>query len=224
LGTLLEYRTRARELSNTVNDGNVTDTWLDSLANLHLSKVYDRLVDAGPPDLYASTTQFTTDANVAENALSITFRNLTGVWVVESDGRCRPIAPMPLGALGNYKAPTAAATIRLEYIPTPPVLEDDADTFDGVSGWDDLISNHMALDVMTKQQTDPSEVRNNIAREEQRITIRSKGRDRGPKFIADLDEVATWQWPYGWSGGSRISVYRLRGGNIELYEPFWGYP
>jgi hypothetical protein len=222
--SLLEYRTRAQQLSDTENDPNISTAEWNALANRHLSEVYDRLVDAGPPDYYAAATSITTSDGVAEYPLVVGFRNLTGVWVLETDGRKRPIEAMPTNALSNYKAPTGSWTLRIEYIPTPPTLEADGDTFDGVSGWDELITCLMARDVMIKRESDPSAVLASIAKLEQRITMRARQRDRGPKRTVDLDDIAQCPWPYGWASGSRIAAYRLRAGNLELYEPFWGYP
>ena len=47
----------------------------------------------------------------------------------------------------------------------------------------------------------------------------ARNRDRGsPKRIVDLDDV-TYEPMYGWTGGSRLACFRLRAGNIEVYEP-----
>lgn len=224
--SLLELRTRARRLSDTENDVNISDSELDALANTHISELWDRLVDAGPADYYASSTTFATTVGLQTYALPANFRNLTSLYVVESDGRNRPLVPMPEGALGSYKAPSAVSNLLLEYIPTPATLEADGDTIDGISGWTDLIANLMARDVMTKRESDPSIILANIARLEARITQRSRKRDRGPKRTVDLDEVSTTNdtYPWGWNGGSRLAVYRLRADNLEIYEPFWDYP
>jgi hypothetical protein len=93
-----------------------------------------------------------------------------------------------------------------------------------VSGWEELIVNLMAKDVMTKRESDPSIVMSNIARLEARITARSRSRDKGqPKRIVDLDDASTS--PFTWGGsGSRLACYRLRAGNIEIFESLWGLP
>lgn len=223
--TLLQLRTWARQLSDTENDPNVTDAELNALANRHLCEVYDRLVDAGPADYYAATTQVVTQSGLIEYPLQVDFRNLMGVYVRESTDERRPVLPMPNGARGSYKAPTGSWTLDVEYIPVPPVLEEDGDTFDGVSGFEELIANLMARDVMAKRQDDPSVVMNNIARLEARIVSRSRSRDKGhPKRTTDLDDIRVSPYPWGWTGMSRIGCYRLRAGNLELYEPLWGTP
>lgn len=223
--TLADLRTRARQLADVEGDPNITDAELTSLANRHLTEVFDRLVDAGPPEYYAASQTLTTSAGVSTYALPVTFRDLQQVFVHEDGEERRALLPMPTNARGRYKAPTGQWTLTLEYTPTAPVLVSDADTFDGVSGWDELIVNLMARDVHAKRESDPSIVMSNIARLEARITLRGRNRDRGsPKRIVDLDEVMTDQSPWGWMHTTRLACYRLRAGNIELYEPLWGLP
>lgn len=220
--SLNELRTWARELSDTENDPNVTDSELTALANRHLMEVYDRLVDAGPADYYAASVTVSTLVGVAAYALEPDFRNLVGVYVRDSSDRLRPLRPMPHGALGNYRAPTGAWDVVVEYIPVPENLASGGDSFDGVSGWEELIANLMARDVMVKRESDPSVVMANIARLEGRIVSRSRSRDKGAsKRITDLDDALSVE-PLSWGGSSRLACYRLRAGNLELYEPHWG--
>ncbi len=217
--SLLELRTRARELSDTENDPNVSDDELTALANRHIPEVFDRLVDAGPADYYAATTQVVTSAGFIEYPLEVDFRNLVAVYVRETTDERRPLLPMPNAARGLYKAPTGVWTLDVEYIPVPTPLEDDGDTFDGVSGFEELVINLMARDVMTKRESDPSVVMNNIARMESRITSRARSRDKsGGKSVTDMDLVGARPFPWGWTGSSRLACYRLRADNLELFE------
>ncbi len=219
--SLLELRTWARSLSETRNNRNITDTELTALANRHLTEVYDRLVDAGPADYYAATAMVTTSDGVIQYPVEADFRNLVAVYAQETADQRRMIPPMGHAARGRYKAPTGVWTVEVEYIPAAPVLEDDGDTFDGVSGWEELIVNLMARDVMVQRQDDPSVVMANIARLESRMQSRARMRDRGGKQITDMDEAGE-PWPYGYTGSCRLACYRLRADNIELYEPLWG--
>lgn len=214
--TLANLRTWARQLSNTESDPNVTDAELTALANRHLTEVYDALVDAGPAEQYAATTTVSVVAGTIAYALAADFRNLLDVYVHESDTQRRPIVPMGNGERGRYQAPTAAVTCTVEYIPAAGTLSADGDTFDGVSGWEELIANLMARDVMVKREADISAVRDAIMRLEARIQKRARSRDKGhPKRVTDTDE----QWTPWAASGSYVSVYRLRGGNLEFYEP-----
>lgn len=223
--TLTNLRTWIRQLSDTENDDNVSDTELTALVNRHLAEVYDLLIDSSPPDFFASTTTVSVSASTTEYPVEADFRALLGVYVHESSDERRPLMPMPEGTRGQFKAPSASSTVTLEYIPAAPTLTSGSDTFDGVSGWEELIVARAALDVMTKREADPSVVLAKAQMLEQRIKMRARNRDRGqPKRIVDLDEVGSTGFPWGWTGSSRLACYRLRAGNIEFYEPLWGSP
>ena len=65
----------------------------------------------------------------------------------------------------------------------------------------------------------------NIARLDARIAARARNRDKGkPKRIVDLDEMGSGSLPWADMQTSRLACYRLRGDNLELYEPLWVTP
>lgn len=223
--SLLAMRTWARQLSDTENDPNITTPELNALANRHIPEVFDRLVDAGPADYYAASTQVTTVDGLIAYGLEVDFRNLVAVYVRETSDRRRQLTPMPTAGRGNYKAPSGVWTLDVEYIPTPPVLESDGATFDGISGFEELIACLMARDIMIKREANSSIVLDSIARLEARIISRARSRDRsGSKSVTDMDDIIASQYPLGWLGSSHLACYRLRGDNLELYEPLWGCP
>lgn len=222
--TLTNLRAWARQLADVENDDNVSDPELTALINRHLTEVYDLLVESSPPEYFASSTTVSVLVGTTTYALAADFRALLGVYVHESSDERRPLFPMPEGARGQYKAPSATGTVTLEYIPAATTLVNGSDTFDGVSGWEELIVVRAARDIMIKREADPSAVMASGAALEARIRSRSKNRDRGqPRRITDLDEASSG-WPWGWTGASRIGAYRLRAGNIEIYEPLWSRP
>lgn len=215
--TLLELRTWARELSGTENDSNITDSELTALANRHLCEVYDALVDAGPPEYYAATATVSVVAGTETYALEADFRNLLDVYVRESDTELRRLRPMGSGERGRFQKPTTASTLTVEYVPAAPVLVADGDTFDGVSGWEEMIANLMARDVLVKRKHDATAAMAAIARLEGRISSRARNRDRGaPKRVTDLDDQVTTWFPVLTSS---LQAYRLRAGNLEVFEP-----
>lgn len=223
--TLANLRTWVRQLSDTENDDNVSDTELTALVNRHLTEVYDLLIESGPPDYYASSTTVSVTAGTTHYALAADFRALLGVYVHESNSERRPLMPMAEQTRGRYKAPTSSATVTLEFIPAAPTLTSGSATFDGVSGWEELIVARAARDIMIKREADPSAVMATAAAVEARIASRAKNRDRGaPKRIVDLDEVASSGWSWGWTNATRLACYRLRAGNIEFYESLVGLP
>ncbi|HYE92051.1 MAG TPA: hypothetical protein VEA38_13560 [Terriglobales bacterium] len=221
--TLSSLRTAARRLADVENDSTITDAELTDLVNRHLTEVYDLLVEAGPTEYYASDTTVTTERGRIAYPLQADFRSLVGVYVHETGTERRAVRPMAPGERGRYRAPNAVYTVTLEYVPTPPTLADaGVNTFDGVSGWDELIANLAARDVMVKREADPSVVINTIDRLMARINASAARRDYGgPKRIMDADEV---DYRSNWSTDARVSAYRLRAGNIELFEPAWYLP
>lgn len=220
--TLSSLRTWARELADVESDPNIGDSELTALANRHLTEVYDALVNAGPPEYYAASTTVTTVAGTTLYALPVDFRTLLDIYSHESETDLRLVHPMGNGQRGRYVAPTGVWTCTVEYVPAAAMLVADGDTFDGVSGWEELIVNLMARDVMVKRESDPSVIINTIDRLQARISVRARSRDRGhPKYTTDVDAQAT-SFPWGTSTGSRIAAYRLRGDNVELYEPRGG--
>ena len=223
--TLLQLRTRARELSDTENDPFITDSELTALANRHIPEVYDDLVAAGPPEYYAATTTVTTVAGQIPYSLPANFLSLMDVFVHESSTDRRPLPPMPNGARGRFKAPTQASIdLTVEYIPAATALALDADTFDGINGFEELVINLMARSVMHKRNTYQGQLEADIAHLRARIVSRARSRNRGsPKRITDLDDAfdnpAT-----EWTGSNALACYRLRAGDLELYEGLWSRP
>ncbi len=223
--SLEDLRAWARQLSDTENDPNVTDDELTDLANRHVPEVFDRLVDAGPPEYYAADVTVTTSAGAHQYALPANFRSLMDVYVHETSDERRPLTEMPPGTRGRFKVPQATYTLTVEYIPTASRLVEDTDTFDGVSGWWELIAKLMARDVMIKREAYQGQLDAQIAMLQGRIVSRGRGRNKGaPKRIVDLDEVHASPSPYGWTRTSNIACDRLRGDNIELYELMVGAP
>lgn len=222
--TLGQMRARARFLANVVGDTTVLDPDLNDLANRHLTEVYDALVDAGPPEYFAATSTFNTAGGTSTYALPADFRTLLEVYTTESSTELRLVHPVRNGERGTFRIPTGTWAMTLEYIPAPPTLVNDSDTFDGVSGWEELITNLMARDVMVARQDDASVVLNSIGALQGRILTRSRNRDRGhSKYVSDMDAQGS-AFPWSSTTQSRICAYRLRAGNIELYEALNGLP
>jgi hypothetical protein len=214
--TLAQIRTRARRLADMENTQFVSDAEVTDLVNEHYGELYDLLVKAGPPDYFAATNTFVTTPGVAQTALQIDFRNITTVYVQETNFQDkRQVRPLSDGSISGMRPPLQAYTIIVEYVPSPAVLASDSDTIDGVSGWEALIVKMVARDLLRKEESDTQELAQDIAALKQRIRSSSH---RGPRVINDVE--ATYGFPYS----SRICGYRLRAGNIELYERITGWP
>jgi hypothetical protein len=131
---------------------------------------------------------------------------LRSVPIVEINGHER----------GYYQTPQSAFNVNLEYIPGPPVWSSDSDTFDGIAGYEEYIAKLTAVDLLNKESSNSQALRAEC--EVIRAGIRSSGkRTKTAQSITD----STFEEDddgYYWSGLNMIRGWRLRAGNIELYE------
>lgn len=210
-----EIKERALALADAVNDPNIADAWLDQLYNVHVPAVYEYSIECGEGDLYTATmTPFQTEYGRLTYGLPADFHAITSVFVVE-DGQRRPLNPVNDRQRHLYRGPTGARTIEIEYIPSCPRFADDFETFDGVSGWDELVSAKLARDVLIKRGADRTVMLDIIAGVEERIARNARKRDRGgPKYVVDVEGYDVIPGV----ASSFLVGYRLRGANVELYE------
>lgn len=91
---------------------------------------------------------------------------------------------------------TSAFGLEVTYVRTADVLSDDADTVDGIHGWEQWIVWDVCIKGAAKTEQDDSV----FARERDRIELamnESKPRDRGPKRMRTLyDEHDAYGFPY----------------------------
>ncbi len=215
--TLAQLRDRAKSESDMINNIFVTDAEWQDWINSNLCEVYDLLVQAGPPDYYSTSVQFNTSAGVLSYALPNDFRSATCLYgVIEADRR------VPVREINDYERarfipPQAVYTMELEYVPVPPLLTSDVDTFDGVSGWEELIVSMSARDALLKEESDVSAMMDRIERLKGRIRTASSQRGAGPRYITDVSMTNA----YGFSAGNAMQIRgcRIRADNIELYQP-----
>ena len=98
--------------------------------------------------------------------------------------------------------PIAGQLCRLFYIPRPNDLSDDADTVDGVSGWEEYIICDAAIKCMVKEESDPSDFAAQKLALLQRIESAAENRNAGqPQTVSDVNQSF---WPYGpWGPGNQ---------------------
>jgi hypothetical protein len=97
--------------------------------------------------------------------------------------------------------PAAGQVCRIFYIPRPAALTADADTVDGVSGWEEYILLDAAIKCMVKEESDPSAFAAQKMAVLQRIESAAENRNAGaPQTVSDIHQSF---WPYGgWGPGS----------------------
>jgi len=213
LVTLATMRDRARRRANMENSTFVTDAELTDEINQYVTEVYDMLVAAAPPGYYAATSTITVVAGTVAYALPTDFRSLQLALVEEINGRQRELHPLD-GSREQYVTPRTDGTVTLRYTPAPPVLVDDTDTFDGISGWEQLIVLMAARYCLAKEESDVSSLFAEISAMQKRISMRAPARDQGaPAYVKDTYATRRGGWPNVLSA----VVYELRGGYIDLY-------
>lgn len=211
-----ELRTRSLFLANALTSatGFYTTANIDDLINVHSARVYDLLVEAGPPDYFSLTASVTTNPFTVGSAI----RSLTGVFATESNGRSRKLLPMPDAYLDRFVAAPAAITATVEYIPVLPIIAtgggNDSTTFDGISGWEELICLRVARDILTRERQDVSNLQGQIIEYEANIKSSARKHDRSGSYpIAIVDFCARDWWP--WT--NQLAHYRLRGASVEFF-------
>ena len=225
--TLSKLRDRTRFLANIVGATTAyPNTTLTSILNSSICEVYDLLVEASPPDYYLSKTapaQVTTSTTYWIT-WPTDFRTLVNVYEVESTSGLqrrliRPLNDEEASSVGTY-APVGAWYV-LEYVPAPPVYDitgadaDSATTFDGVSGWEELVCAYAARDIREQQQRDISSLQLKIDRLEARIRANSK-RDMGHSWSVS-NVYATQRYQFPSASNDLISGYQAQGSGIKLY-------
>lgn len=205
---------RARRRADMATSGFVASGSEDvDVMNDEWPEVYRLLVECGPPDTYAASTTITTIAQTLAYALPSDCYQPTAVFALETNQYRRPLDPIGDSAIARFQPPQAAYSILLEYIPAPPVLTGTGgETIDGIAGFDSLLTARMARRFLEKRKADTSAVDRDIS--ELTSDIRRQGRRaRGPRFLPDEED--SWGYPYL----VQINGYRVRGSNVELYQP-----
>lgn len=220
--TLLEMRNRARSEADMINSQFVSDAEANAWINSNLCEVYDTLVQAGPPDYYSAAVTINTISGISSYALPADFRSAAVLYAVDSlSQRKRPVIGINDYEVANFQAPQGVYQLQLRYIPSPPELVSDSDTFDGVSGWEELIVAMTARDMLMKEESDVSAMVDRIERLKMRIRTASSQRDAGPQYITNVNNARRWNCDLP---NARITGYIIRGDFIELFEPtFWSW-
>ncbi len=206
--------------SGLVSSAEVTD-----LVNDELPEVYRLLVEVGPPDYYSASTTITTTAVgglfSTAYALPADFFQETTVYVTDSSQFKRPLLPIQGWELARVRGPQATYSVTLEYVPSPPVMAADGDAFDGFAGWDSLLTCRVARRLLQKRKADSGSLDSEIGQLTDHLTKGAR-RANGPRYIRDMDDVSVS--PLDVPSLSPLSHYRVRGGNIELYQSILAYP
>lgn len=170
----------------------VSDAELDQLINTEYAELYGLLVRHS---LQRSESVQTITADGSETYdLEADFYSLVGVFRVEGDVRVRLVRHSERFRAGSvngtassyrlinftielYPRPTSG-TYELVYIPVPAELTNDADTLDGVLGWEEMVVISAAIKCLQKEEAEHE----HLLRDKQMIMARIKEESAAVEF------------------------------------------
>lgn len=206
----------------TTTDVVTSAEWVD-MVNAAITEVYDALVAASPPDYYSADQAYTVTAGTTAYALPATFRTLVAIYQIDaSTGRKVEIKALRREELEQVRSPQVGASLTMEFVPAPPTLSDPADTFDGVSGWEECVSLVAARAAMDKQQQDSSAIHRRVTELRERMMPANAKRAVVPQYI-NRASSRRGAWSNAFAASSIPLIgYRLRGSSVEFYTPIVG--
>ena len=223
--TLLQLRDRAKQESDNVGQGVITDTEWNNYLAASYQELYGLVVTAFGNDYFvqapAAGYTFTTDGINEHFALPAEFFKLLAVDIqLSAPNYWVALKPFQMserndfGYLGTM-IPMAGQTLRLLYVPRATVLTADVDVVDGVNGWEEYIVVDACIKALAKEESDTSSFVARKAALLERLNGEITNRDAGsPACVADVQRRR-----------GRSMRYRLNGNQIWLRGngmPAWG--
>lgn len=176
--TLAEMRNRAYQRGGFENAiKRFPNAEVNALVNESIADLWDQMLRARGVDGFETSTTITTSNGVSTYAIPATFYELLAVSLDAGSGlgsfplerfmmKERPgLAAPPIQRHGFpyfYKllgsnievlpVPRGAYALELRYVPAAPKLTNDADTFDGINGWEEWVTVDVARKMATKER------------------------------------------------------------------------
>jgi hypothetical protein len=213
LVTFADLKTRARQLADMEFSQFVSDDEVGYYINAGAQGLYDLLISAG--ELYKITsTSISLVANQDTYSLPSDFYKLLGVDL-SSQGQPVTLKKFEFAERNKYSyypfyntrgltalkyivqgdslrfipMPNSNDSITVWYAPTMPALVNDADTFDGVNGWEDYIVFDAAIKMLIKEESDPTAIMSMKKEVEQSIQKMKVIRDQGGQYkVSDVTQ------------------------------------
>lgn len=205
--SLLDIRTEIVDQGGYKNSPVFTIPVLNRWINRAIARVYDFVWRSGD-DYYTEEATLATVAGNDAVALPATFLKLLSLGRQDGDD-FRRLRRMVLhdwakwegltGEPTHYRIqksnlklcpkPDAIYSVRLYYLPVAPTLTLDADTFDSIDYFDELVIAYVLKKCAGRDERQLAEIQQEIQLLEHSIKGRAEARDAGePIYLADLDE------------------------------------
>jgi hypothetical protein len=213
--TLGDLKTQVRQRADMENSQFVSDAELVGYINSAAQELYDVLTYK-MEDYYTISGTVTTDGVADSFALPAAFYKLIGVDYSLA-GMIQPMEKFNFQDRNNYRynaqllryriiknaitfKPTPSAqTITIWYVPAYTKMTVDADTFDGINGWEDIVVADAAIKCLLKEESDVSVLLAEKADLMARIDKVGNNRDMGkPEVVADVTRARlNYEFYYG---------------------------
>lgn len=206
--TLLTMRTEARQRADQENSSFISDAELNGYLNKSARKLWDMLIDADASYKFSSATLTTT-------GLSDTLPLPTDFYKLllldyTSSGQRRPLDKIDFFERTYGTTPVAGIQLNLEYAPPFTDLVNDADTFDGINGWEEFVEIDAAIKCLNKEETDPG----TLLLEKAEIVARIEKMRR--RDFANPERTRDVRKPYSYFYPTDNLKYRLIGNSIQV--------
>lgn len=210
--TRAEIVARARFYADMPSTSYVTAAQINELVDVEYAKLWEMLVESGRGYFPVLNQLYTTDGLTDELTLPATCGFVIDVLYRPDDQTLIPLDRIttvespeyPVSAdlaevyrlSGNYVTlvprPASGKTYVVRYHAAPSKFTLDADTIDGVAGWEDYLCLGIAVKLCVKEQTRSAELRAMQQEEKERILA---GRDKRllhtPGRVRNVDYPAT---------------------------------
>lgn len=188
--TLQSILNRARTHADMKNSRFISDTEALELINEIYPELYDEQV-AATENYFATTANIVVTSGTVSYPLPDDFYKSLGVEFQVSNDQYITLQPYLEGERNrslttNNNIPTG--TVRLRYVPAPPVFTALTETIDGQAGWDRLLSLLLAIDFLDSEETQTDRLYRKYQRTLKRIQEMTP-RDQGmPARILDVHQ------------------------------------
>lgn len=226
--TLAQLRNDARlycdNRTSSPASAHITDAELTRLINLQLAELHELLVAARGADYAGTLTEDTIAVTGGTSLYSLPsdFFQLVAIWIDWGDQDIEEIlsvgtnadVPSSLrytwerynrkfyrvqgGQIRFFPPPTQDATVTLRYVPAFVDLVDDSDTYDGVNGWERLVTMGAALEMRAIERVDIGALGQMYAQQRERIEAMAGERQAIDAVeVRDISLRNRMPWRYG---------------------------
>lgn len=210
--TLQAIADKARFHADMKSSGFVSDAEILALINDNYCDLYDQLVSAYE-NYYVKQAPLNIGNGQDFYDLPNDFYKLSAVdYRVNNDAyiTLHPFNEAERNVTLTTNVNIPSGVVRIFYVPAPTTFTALTDTFDGVAGWDRLVSLMTAIDMLDAEESDSSSLQRKYKLMLDRINDMSAPRDSGfPATVADAYKPNI-QFIYG------ALMYRLYGDQIRF--------